>query len=392
MTLQVRLRQAGPIPLDVGFECEAGEMLAIVGPSGSGKTTVLRTIAGLYAPASAEVRVAGRDWLDTARGIRLAAHQRSVGLVFQSYALFPHMTALQNVACALLHLPRAERGGRAREALAAVRLSGLEDRRPAELSGGQQQRVAVARAVARNPQVLLLDEPFSAVDRSTRRRLYLEIAELRGSLRMPVVLVTHDLEEAAMLADRVVVIHHGQALQSGPVAEVMARPRSPEVARLVDLRNVFEGTLAALDPANGRARLQWGRLQLDCTLREVLPAGAPIDWSIPDGFIVLHRRDRPSRGEHENPVPGTIEAMVEVGENAQVTLHSPEAGARLHFSVPAHVARRNGLARGVAAAVSLLADGIHVMPRAAPAISSAPRPPAGPHPRGSPPAPPTAGH
>ena len=362
MTLQVRLAQPGPIPLDVEFTCAEGEMLAIVGPSGSGKTTVLRSIAGLYAPAQGEVGVAGHVWLDTASATNVAAHRRNVGLVFQTYALFPHMTALENVACALLSVPRGERKARAREALAAVRLAGLEERRPAELSGGQQQRVAVARAIVRNPQVLLLDEPFSAVDRSTRRRLYLEIAELRQSLRMPVVLVTHDLEEAAMLADRVSVIHHGETLQTGGVREVMSRPRTPEVARLVDLRNVFEGILLASDAGPGRCVVQWGSLRLDCAQPPSAAPGSRVAWTIPDGFIVLHRRDRPSRGEHENPVHGTVESFVVVGENALVTMHTAADALPLHFTVPAHVARRNDLAKGAAAAVSLLADGIHLMP------------------------------
>ena len=362
MTLEVRLRQAGPIPLDVAFECAAGEMLAIVGPSGSGKTTVLRAIAGLYAPESGQVRADGRAWLDTAAGVRVPAHERSVGLVFQSYALFPHMSALENVACALLAVPRAGRLARAREALAAVRLTGLEERRPAELSGGQQQRVAVARAIARNPQVLLLDEPFSAVDRSTRRRLYLEIAELRQTLRMPVVLVTHDLEEAAMLADRISVIHHGETLQTGGVRELMTRPRSPAVAKLVDLRNVFEATVAACDAAGGRATLQWGGVRLECVSAVPRAVGSAVAWTIPDGYIVLHRRDRPSRGEHENPVQGIVDSIVVVGESAQVTLQTAGDPLPLHFTLPAHVARRNGLAKGIAAGVSLLAEGIHVMP------------------------------
>ena len=362
MTLQVQLEQAGPIPLRVAFDCAPGQMLAIVGPSGSGKTTVLRAIAGLYAPARGEVRVDDTTWLATARAIDVPPHRRSVGLVFQSYALFPHMTALENVACALLSLPRRERRERAVQALASVRLAGLEQRRPAELSGGQQQRVAVARAIVRNPQVLLLDEPFSAVDRSTRRRLYLEIAELRTSLRMPAVLVTHDLEEAAMLADRIAVIHRGETLQTGSVREVMSRPRTPEVARLVDLRNVFEGVILEARPDTRRTTLGWGSLRLDCAEEPTAPIGSRVSWTIPDGFIVLHRRDRPSRGEHENPVHGTVESIVTVGENALVALQTTADKLPLHFTIPAHVARRNDLVKGAQAAVSLLADGIHLMP------------------------------
>jgi molybdate transport system ATP-binding protein len=200
--LAVRLRQTRPIPLDVALACAPGELLALVGPSGSGKSTTLRAIAGLHRTKDGLVCCGGRTWLDTGNGIDLPPHRRSVGFVFQSYALFPHMTALGNVTAALGHRPAGERETRGRELLAQVRLAGLEARRPAELSGGQQQRVAVARALAREPSVLLLDEPFSAVDRSTRERLYRELVELRRGLAIPMVLVTHDLEEAALLADR----------------------------------------------------------------------------------------------------------------------------------------------------------------------------------------------
>jgi len=364
--LQVVLRQVGPIPLDAAFDCAPGEVLALVGPSGSGKSTILRSIAGTYAPAAGRVTVGGETWFDGDRGLRVAAHRRRVGLVFQSYALFPHMTALANVAAAMGEAPAVERAERARALLALVHLEGLEQRRPAELSGGQQQRVAVARALAREPRVLLLDEPFSAVDRATRQRLYREIAELRRGLEMPVVLVTHDLDEAVMLADRLVVLYRGRTLQSGTPQEVTTRPASAEVARLVDLRNLFDAEVAARDPADGRLLLDWAGLRLEARAGPEGATAAPGDrvtWVVPDGFVVLHRRDRPSRGEHENPVAGRIGMLLPIGQTAHLTLlpdHAPEQ--RLHFSVPLHVARRNGLEPGVAAAVSLLAEGIHVMP------------------------------
>jgi molybdate transport system ATP-binding protein len=363
--LQVELQQETPIPLAAAFACAAGEVLALVGPSGSGKSTILRSIAGTYRPKSGMVRVAGETWFSSAAGIDLPAHRRAAGIVFQSYALFPHMTALGNVMAAMGHVAGRERERRARAILALVHLAGLEHRRPAELSGGQQQRVAVARALAREPKVLLLDEPFSAVDKATRQRLYREIADLRRGLKMPVVLVTHDLDEAVMLADRMTVLHRGRTLQTGTPEEVITRPASTEVARLVDQRNVFEGTVAAYDRERGRTVLDWAGLKIEAAARFDLPIGARIAWVIPDGFVVLHRRDRPSRGERENPVPGIIEAMLAIGQTAHLTLratHAPEMP--LHFSVPLQVARRNGIAAGVPATVSLLADGIHIMPKA----------------------------
>ena len=361
--LHVALHQDSPIPLAAEFSCAPGEVLALVGPSGSGKSTILRSIAGIYRPLRGRVTVDGEDWFDGGRGYHRPTHRRAVGMVFQSYALFPHMTALGNVMAALGDLPPPQRAGRARSLLDLVHLTDLYDRRPEELSGGQQQRVAVARALAREPKALLLDEPFSAVDKATRQRLYREIAVLRRGLNMPVVLVTHDLDEAAMLADRIAVLHRGRTLQTGTPRQVTTRPLSAEVARLVDLRNVFEGVIAGCDGDGGRAIIDWAGLQLETAGGAVVSTGQRVSWVIPDGFVLLHRRDRPSRGEHENPVPGRVESVLEIGQMAHIALrpgHAPELP--LHFSVPLHVAHRNRIEPGVEATVSLLGEGIHTMP------------------------------
>ncbi len=233
--LAVRLRQSGPIPLDIELACPPGELLALVGPSGAGKSTILRSICGLYRPKDGHVACDGEVWLDTPRSISLPAHRRRAGLVFQAYALFPHMTALGNIMAAMSHRPRAERQARAQALIETVDLTGLEHRRPGELSGGQQQRVALARALARDPLVLLLDEPFSAVDRPTRRGLHDALQQLRQAVRIPIVLVTHDLDEAVRLADRLAVLDHGALLQVGAPAEVVARPVSQRVRDVLDL-------------------------------------------------------------------------------------------------------------------------------------------------------------
>lgn len=233
--LAVELRQTAPIPLDVVFECRTGELVALIGPSGAGKTTILRAIAGLYRPVMSRVRCNGEVWSDTAAGVHRAPHERRVGLVFQTYALFPHLTALDNVEVALEHKPREERSARAQELLGVVQLGDLAHRKPAELSGGQQQRVALARALAREPLALLLDEPLSAVDRPTRRYLRKELSTLRSVVRVPIVLVTHDLDEAAALADHLVVIDKGVVLQCGPPAEILASPNSDRVRKALDL-------------------------------------------------------------------------------------------------------------------------------------------------------------
>lgn len=358
--LLVRARQRAPIALEAEFDCAPGEILALTGPSGSGKTTLLRAIAGLVQPRQALIQCGGETWVDTAAGRAQPARERRVGFVFQHYGLFPHMSALENVMAASRDAPVRTRRERALTLLERVHLKGLEDRRPAELSGGQQQRVAVARALARDPKVLLLDEPFSAVDRATRERLYHELAALRRELRMPVVLVTHDLDEAAMLADRLCILHHGTTLQAAPPQELRLRPRNALVARLIGMSNVFEGIV--LDQLPGETRLSWPGGVLQARPQPDFAPGSPVLWAVPASHIVLHRRERASRGERENPISGTLLDCIALGDNTSISLKAHKGDALLRFSVPTHVARRNALAIGERATVSLLAEGIHLMP------------------------------
>ena len=362
--LDARLAQTAPIPLDAELACRPGELLALVGPSGAGKTTILRAIAGLLRPRQGRIACNGAVWFDAEAGIFLSPQRRRAGLVFQDYALFPHLSALGNVTAALGHVPREKRAVRARELLELVHLGGLEDRRPDALSGGQRQRVALARALARDPAVLLLDEPFAAVDQVTRRKLQRELALLRRAIAAPTILVTHDLAEAAALADRMSVLHHGKTLQHGTPDEVANRPATPLVARLMDQPNVFAGTVAGRDAARGLLSLRWGGIVLEARDDGRFAPGAAAAWMIPVSAIVLHRRERPSRGERENPVAGTISELLFLGDTASVSLRVGEAAdaPELLFTVSAHSARRNALAPGAAATVSLLADAIHLMP------------------------------
>ncbi|MBI3709123.1 MAG: ABC transporter ATP-binding protein [Proteobacteria bacterium] len=364
--LTVRLRQSTPIALDAELACAPGEVLALVGPSGSGKSTILRCIAGLHRAREGRIACGGALWSDSRAAVHLPPHRRAVGFVFQSYALFPHMTALGNVLAALGHVPGPEREARARNLLALVHLSGLEQRRPATLSGGQQQRVAMARALARDPKVLLLDEPFSAVDKVTRRKLYRELAELRQQLHTPMVLVTHDLDEAALLADRMCILHHGRTLQTAAPFDLMAHPASVAVARLIDLKNVFNGAIDEHRPESNLTLLRWGGRLLEMPLQPGFAPGQLVSWCIPTTHIILHRRDRPSRGERENPVPGEVSEFVTLGDNASVAIRvDGHVDDVLLMSVPVHVARRNAVAMGAKVTVSLLSEGIHLMPAAA---------------------------
>lgn len=313
MALEVMAQATAPIPLDVGFRVEPGELLALVGHSGSGKTTLLRTIAGLWTPARARVAVNGTAWLDTGARVNLPPHRRRVGLVFQSYALFPHMSAAQNVMAAMERADPAE----AARILDLVNLQGLGDRRPAQLSGGQQQRVAVARALARHPQALLLDEPFSAVDRATREKLYAEIIALRAHLNMPVILVTHDVNEAQLLADRMVVIEKGQVVRAGTTAEVMG---DAEALRAMGIRE-----LAVMLPATVAEHLDDGLTRLDAPTGPLfLPTveGAPgsrVRVRIMAHEVILARA-RPEGLSAQNILAGTV-AQIVPGQGPGVMVH-----------------------------------------------------------------------
>ena len=361
--LEARLRNAAPIGLDAELACAPGELLALVGPSGSGKSTILRGIAGLFHAAHGYVRIGAELWYAPEQGVDLKPRERHVGFVFQSYALFPHLSALANVMEALSDRPRPERERRARILLARVHLAGLEHRKPATLSGGEQQRVAVARALAREPKVLLLDEPFSAVDRYTRERLYTELAELRRELDMPVLLVTHDLDEAVMLADRMTILHRGRTLQSGPPLEVISRPQNATVARLVGLKNIFQGEIA--EHRGETTLIRWRDRLVEARLQPEFPPGTQVAWVVPSAAVRLHLLAHPIRSQNQNPVGGVVASMVTLGDNMLVTLHiDGDAALPLTFSLPIHVAHRNGVAQRKTVKASLLTEGIHLMPAA----------------------------
>jgi molybdate transport system ATP-binding protein len=357
--LTLKIQQQKTIVLDVQLQCDKGEVLALVGPSGAGKSTVLRTIAGLHNVDSGVIESNQQTWFDSKKGIDLTPQQRRVGMVFQDYALFPHLSVIENV---LLACDKDEKAQQFAHALInKVNLSGLEKRYPQQLSGGQRQRVALARALARKPDVLLLDEPFSAVDKVTRRKLYLELNTLRRELDMPVILVTHDLDEAAMLADKLCVIHHGKTLQQGSVEQVLYRPDNVAVAKQVDAINVFDGQLKHID---GAIKLVWQGFAFDIQHINGFKVEQRVDWLISPAKILLHQRVRPSNGEHENPIAVVIKEMITLrGITTLVMALQAKPSLSLQMNLPEHVAQRNQLKIGETIEVSLLSEAFHLMPR-----------------------------
>lgn len=358
MSLQLTLRNSNP-RLDFETVIPAREVTALLGPSGCGKTSILRAIAGLLRPEHAEVRLHDNAWSDPARGHHLPTRLRSIGLVPQHYGLFPHLRALDNVAMSLQHLPRAVRREQALHCLRLVNIAELAGRYPRELSGGQRQRLALARAIAREPDVLLLDEPFSAVDRTTRRRLYVELKRLHQRLGATTVLVTHDLDEAAQLATHLCLVDNGRLLQSGPVREVLARPASEAAARLLDIPNIFDGRL---ERTGGKtALLHWGPYRID--VAATATTGGPTRWAVHPGNVLMIRPDKPW-GEHlENPVPTRVADLVELGSDVLVWLAPDElAHERLQMRLPLRALNRYPLETGQAVTVCLRHGDILLFP------------------------------
>ena len=247
-----------------------GELMTLLGPSGCGKTTLLNLVAGFLVPDRGEIAIDGRRVTD------LPSYRREIGIMFQNYALFPHMNVAANVGYGLRmrRIARPEIERRVADALALVKLEGLEDRRPRQLSGGQQQRVALARALVIRPKVLLLDEPFSALDKSLRASMQVELKEIQRKLGVTTIFVTHDQSEALSLSDRVAVIAQGRIRQLGTPDEIYRRPADRFVASFVGDVNVLHARLGRIDGARPRSR--WARRACWCRSRRCkAPQPAP---------------------------------------------------------------------------------------------------------------------
>jgi molybdate transport system ATP-binding protein len=362
--LDVRLSQPRPIPLDVTLRCDDGELLALVGPSGSGKSSILRAIAGLLPVADGHVRIGDSLWFSSADGISVPAEHRQVGMVFQHYALFPHLSALENVRLAVpRQTDRAATIETASRLLRDMQLEGLAKRRPHELSGGERQRVALARALAREPRVLLLDEAFSAVDQPTRHVLYDELIKLRQRLSLPIVMVTHDLREARLLADRLSILDRGSTLQDGSPEQVTSRPRNARVAALVGLRDIHAGVFLKEDGG----RLRWGDVIGGVLLRVIdkgrLEHGTPVRWVISGEHVRLHL-DRPAATEAATNVVGcTLQRLSRLGDTTTAQCRVDTSPPVLfHLDLTTREAVQLSLKTGQTAFLQLDPAGIHIMP------------------------------
>jgi len=320
---------------DLELSLAVGSTVALVGPSGAGKSTVLNAIAGLVRPSGGSIRCGEETWFDAADRVFLRPERRSVGLVFQDYALFPHLTVRGNVEYAQRHA--------ADEYLERFGIQHLEDARPDDLSGGERQRVALARALARDPAILLLDEPLAALDAHTRVEVRTELQQLLGGLGIPTLLVTHDFEDAAALATEVGVIVDGKLRQYGSPADLVARPADPFVASFTGA-NLLRGT-----PSGANAvRLDDGTIITAAEEGEGATTLAVYPWDI---TVSTHPPDDSAL----NVVAGTITAITELGNRARVTIGPVSA------EITAESLRRLGLETGGRAYAAFKATGTRVV-------------------------------
>jgi spermidine/putrescine ABC transporter ATP-binding subunit len=321
----------------VDLAIRPGELLTLLGPSGSGKTTLLKVIAGFEPPDKGQVALAGRDIT------ALAPAKRNIGMVFQHYALFPHMSAAENIAfpLSMRGLARASIQDKVTSVLALVGLAGYGERLPRQLSGGQQQRVALARAIVFDPALLLLDEPFGALDRKLRAQMQVEVKSLQRRLGVTTLFVTHDQEEALVLSDRIAVMNEGRIAQIGTAEDLYRRPTNRFVAEFVGEANLFRGRAGVISGPT-HARTVEVKLESGASMRASLPPG---DRSVHYGadLALIVRPERPRRlggGDTlHNRVAGTVAEATYLGETiryrvaleggGEIVLRWPAEGERL---------------------------------------------------------------
>ena len=336
---------------DIAFEVQAGEVVTLLGPSGCGKTTTLRCVAGLERPSAGSIAIAGRPVVDCAKGLFLPAHKRNLGMVFQSYAIWPHMTVFENVAYALegRGLPRDEIRRLTMEALETVQLARVADRPAPRLSGGQQQRVAIARALVGKPQALLFDEPLSNLDAKLRAEMRAELTRLHKQIGLTSIYVTHDQAEALAISDWIIVMKEGRIVERGRPAEIYRTPRHVFTAQFIGNTNLIPGTVEARD-GNGRVSVATvhGRLVgIDPTGR--VAAGSAVQVSIrPEDLLPGER--------HENRLACQVELAIFAGATIEAELRCGGTALRCQ------VTRDTPLAAGDAVTLSFAPEAAVVLP------------------------------
>lgn len=350
--------------IDAGFSA-GDEMAVLFGPSGAGKSLLLNLLSGIVRPDQGFVKIEDREVFDSEAGINVSIRDRRIGYLFQDYALFPHMTVFENVAYGISHLSKNKAKAKVEELLVIMRLEGLENRFPKELSGGQKQRVALARTLAAEPRILLLDEPFSALDYQVREKLRTDLLMIHQRYPMTTLFVTHDLEEAFIMGDKIAIINNGRLEQFGNREEVFYKPRTKNVAKFLGARNIFSGRVAALDgvtavienPDIGKIK---ALIRHD---EEHMEVGDSITFGIRPEEIMIIRPDKPiDKKVQDNLLQGEVLTTLGKGASHTVFFKIKDSEATLKIEIPNFVYRKLKLVKGKAITVSLKKESIWMIP------------------------------
>jgi molybdate transport system ATP-binding protein len=340
--IDIARRLSESFELRASFRASAGFTM-ILGPSGSGKTTLLDCIAGLARPDSGRIAIGERVIFDSARGIDLPPASRRIGYLFQSLALFPHLTVERNVEYGIARMPAAERERRVSAILDSFRIGDLRGRRPGEISGGERQRAALARSLVTDPAVMLLDEPLSALDLGTRSKIIEDLRRWNERHRIPILYVTHAPEEAFALGERVVVLEAGRVIADGMPQDVLKAPRRETIARIVGFENVFDATVAAIMESQGTmvCRLESNHLELEVPLTSAR-VGARVRVAVRAGDIMI-AAERPRGLSARNTFEGRVVEMRRAGVTVVAMVDS---GVTFEVHVTPGAAEELGLAPG----------------------------------------------
>lgn len=367
MSIQVNIQKkfinkGSKFDLDAAFDA-ANELVVLFGPSGAGKTATLHCLAGLIKPDAGTITIDDQAFFDSSARIDLSPQARRLGYVFQDYALFPHLTVAENIAFGLSRLTRWAKRAKVDEMIKLMRLDGLAASYPAQISGGQKQRVALARALVTEPKILLLDEPLSALDSAVREKLRRDLLTIKETFSLTMILVTHDLEEAYQLADRVVVFDQGKVLQVGDRDEVFFRPANRTVARFVGAKNIFTGRVGAA--SNGKTVIDTGRFETVVPADRKYEPDETVAFCIrPEDVMVIRPGKELGDGLKENVFRGRVVAVSHRGDSCllQFKIEGGPDERKFDFTIklPAHAYQKLELTKYPSVTISLKKQAIHV--------------------------------
>jgi molybdate transport system ATP-binding protein len=346
------------IDADLRVDLDPPLITVLYGPSGSGKTTILRALAGLESSANCVIRFGNQTWVDDKTGVFLPSQQRHIGFLFQDYALFPHLTVAQNVRYGLRGLPASRQLRRVTELLERFQLRGLAERYPHQLSGGQKQRVALARTLAPEPRLLLLDEPLSALDAPTRDALRAELRSLLRSLCIPVLLVTHDRGEALALGDQVAVVSEGRIAQHALVEEVFRKPLTPTIAKIVAVETVQRARILQADEE--LVTVAVGETLLVAAASDLTTGVAEVFVCIRAEDVLVLKSLEPVSASARNRLPGIVRSLTHEGPMLRIEI---DCGFSLTALLTRQACEELALQKDDVVLAMVKATNVHLIPR-----------------------------